>query len=72
MEIKSSINGHVKPTKYPWVGISDYGVVVIFQSLGTGVALNKKNGWKIGESSINFDEKNFSPFYGEIKIIVEK
>jgi hypothetical protein len=56
--------------KYPYLGITECGRVVLFKSPGTGVVVHEpEHYWGIGYHSPTWAEKNFMPLKG--KIILE-
>jgi hypothetical protein len=59
----------VRKVKYPYIGINEYEVVILFQCQKTGIVLNGgSSGYRIGHTSTAWSEENFRPMQGSITL----
>ena len=67
-----SITTKTKRT-YPYLGISELQIIVLFVAKDTGIQVAYENyklggNREIGEFSDNINESSFQPFYGEVTL----
>ncbi len=67
--IKSKINSPAIVTDYPWIGVTQDGLAVLFAAHGKGIALNRPNDdccHQVGYTRCNWDMSCFDALRGEI------
>lgn len=69
VEVKENTQELEKKTRYPWIGISENGVIVLFTHSSSGICLQKGivfNSYRIGDFKDDWMELHFKPFEDEI------
>ena len=57
-----------KSIEYPFIGVTEQGLTVLFSEYGNGIVLNGDDIAEFGYHATNWDMKRFTPFQGTIEL----
>jgi len=66
--MKVTVKEKSETKEYPWIGITENGVIVLFFDFQKGIFITSENHniYSLGEYRDNWTESNYKPFTGEI------
>ncbi len=71
--MKSTVTPSTPKSKYPYIGISNLDIIILFTSPGKGVQIGHKSyklggDKEIGDYATSIAEENFKPFDGVVTL----